>query len=172
MQQGEIAIRDRALHRLNTRARLDYRRSLGFIFQHHNLFPALTAYESVQMAADLHPWRADEKHRRVVAILERVGLSARMAQKPDQLSGGERQRVAIARALVHDPWLILADEPIAALDAATAASVVALFEALVAERGATILMVSHDSRLFEHATRVLTLIDGRIAADRGSRSPQ
>ena len=147
-------------------ARLEaYRRNLGFIFQLHNLFPALTAFQSVQMAADLHPEEAGRKDDRIRAILTQLGLGERLDYRPHQLSGGQRQRVAIARALVHRPALVLADEPTAALDGENTKIVLGLLADLAHERGTTVLMVTQDARVFESADRLIHLVDGRLDSD-------
>jgi len=148
----------------------DYRRKLGFIFQLHNLFPALTAFQSVQMAADLHPELAHEMGDRVRSLLSKLGLGERLDYRPHQLSGGQRQRVAIARALVHRPSLILADEPTAALDHDNTRVVLELLADLAHAQGTTVLMVTQDARVFESADRLIHLVDGRLDKDirRGS----
>ena len=143
----------------------DYRRQLGFIFQLHNLFPALTAFQSVQMAADLHPEFAHEMSDRVRSLLTRLGLGERLDYRPHQLSGGQRQRVAIARALVHRPSLVLADEPTAALDHDNTRIVLQLLADLAHEQGTTVLMVTQDARVFESADRLIHLVDGRLDKD-------
>ncbi|MCU0241431.1 MAG: ATP-binding cassette domain-containing protein [Vicinamibacteria bacterium] len=165
MQQGSIRVGARELSTLTSEALLDYRRSLGFIFQHHNLFPALTALESVQMALDLLPLSPVEKRSRAAQMLERLGLGARLDYKPEKLSGGQRQRVAIARALVHRPQLVLADEPTAALDKDTAHSVLDVIRELVREERTTVLMVTHDTRLLHAADRIVHMVDGRIVSN-------
>jgi putative ABC transport system ATP-binding protein len=147
-------------------ARLEeYRRNLGFIFQLHNLFPALTAFQSVQMAADLHPEASGEMDDRIRALLTRLGLGERLDYRPHQLSGGQRQRVAIARALVHRPALVLADEPTAALDGENTKIVLGLLADLAHERGTTVLMVTQDARVFESADRLIHLVDGRLHSE-------
>ncbi len=116
VQKGTIEVLGRDLSRLSPHGLVEVRRDIGFIFQMHNLFDALTAYENVKMAMQLGHERPDQMRRRGSEILERLGLGHRIDYKPRNLSGGERQRVAIARALVNGPRLVLADEPTAALD--------------------------------------------------------
>jgi putative ABC transport system ATP-binding protein len=142
-----------------------YRKHLGFIFQLHNLFPALTARQSVQMAADLRPDIAEDADARIAALLTRLGLGERLDYKPERLSGGQRQRVAIARALVHHPEVVLADEPTAALDGANTEIVLELFKERAAQDGTTVLMVTQDARVFDSADRLVQLVDGRIESD-------
>ena len=164
-QAGTLRVLGRSLASTHGRDLLHHRRQIGFIFQHHNLFPALTAYESVRLATDLDGARGTTPHRAAVDILTRLGLESRMAQKPEKLSGGERQRVAIARALVRKPRIVLADEPTAALDTQNGIAVLDLFTQLARGSGSTVLMVSHDTRLYARADRVVRLVDGRIASD-------
>jgi len=165
-QSGRLISVGHDLRKLRGIGLEEYRTHLGFIFQLHNLFPALTAFESVQMAADLHPDPDADKTERIAALLTELGLGERQDYRPEKLSGGQRQRVAIARALIHRPALVLADEPTAALDAANTEIVLGLFGRLARERGTTVLMVTQDARVFESADRLINLVDGRIDSDR------
>jgi len=131
-----------------------------------NLFESLSAYENVKMALQLAPGLSGAETRaRGLAMLERLGLGARVDYKPRSLSGGQRQRVAIARALANRPRLVLADEPTAALDPDSTRNVVRLFKDLTVEEGAAIVMVTHDHRIIELADRLLHMVDGRIVSD-------
>ena len=143
------------------------RNRLGFIFQSFNLVPVLSAYENVEYALWLTGVPRHERKVRVLKALEDVGLSHRVAHRPDHLSGGERQRVALARALVHDPVAILADEPTASLDSRTAGDIVALFLDLNRARGTTFVVATHDASIITIAPRVVRLIDGRIVQRHG-----
>ncbi len=165
LQEGTIAVDGRDLDSFGPTELLEYRKQLGFIFQHHNLFPALTAFDSVKMAIDLHPLTVEQKRARTAEILERIGLAERMDYRPERLSGGQRQRVAIARALVHRPRLVLADEPTAALDKDTAQSVLDLLRELVTQNATAVIMVTHDTRLLDAADRVIHMVDGRIVSN-------
>jgi putative ABC transport system ATP-binding protein len=166
MQQGTIRSLGFELAGLRPAGQLEYRTRVGFIFQHHNLFPALTARQSVRMALDLRPsLSAADKEIAVRGILTRLGLGERLDYKPERLSGGQRQRVAIARALVHQPRLILADEPTAALDQENGRNVVALLKERAQQDGATVLMVTHDTRLLDAADRIINMMDGRIVSN-------
>lgn len=133
-------------------------RLVGFVFQSFNLLPAMTALENVMLPLEL----ADTPHAAVAAraLLERVGLGARMQHYPQQLSGGEQQRVAIARAFVTRPALLLADEPTGNLDAATGAEVINLMFELNRERGTTLVLVTHDEALSQRCGRSLRLAGG------------
>jgi len=164
-QSGELSVGGRDLTRLEGAELEAYRSHLGFIFQLHNLFPALTAEQSVQMAADLRPDIETDPKERIVALLSRLGLAERLDYKPDRLSGGQRQRVAIARALIHHPEVVLADEPTAALDGANTEIVLELFRERAAQDGTTVLMVTQDARVFDSADRLVNLVDGRIESD-------
>ena len=166
MQEGRIEVLGHDLSRLAAGALVRMRRDIGFIFQMHNLFEALSAYENVKMALQLNGGHsAAEMRQRGVAMLERLGLGARVDYKPRSLSGGQRQRVAIARALANRPRLVLADEPTAALDPESTRNVVRLFKELTVEDGAAIVMVTHDHRIIELADRLVHMVDGRIVSD-------
>ena len=172
VQSGSMRVLGRDLERLDDAGLVRHREDVGFIFQHHNLFPALDAYENVRMAHGLRRLERKERQEQSRAILARLGLAERMHARPQQLSGGQRQRVAIARALVCKPRLILADEPTAALDHEASREVIALFGELVREEGATIVMVTHDSRLLDAANRIVRMIDGRITSDTPTASAE
>jgi len=135
-------------------------RLLGFVFQSFQLLPAMTALENVMLPLELAG--APGARAAAVAMLERVGLAERLHHQPRQLSGGEQQRVAIARAFVARPALLLADEPTGNLDAATGAQVIELMFELNAERGTTLLLVTHDVALSQRCQRVLRLAGGRL----------
>ncbi|MBW4698068.1 MAG: DevA family ABC transporter ATP-binding protein [Aphanocapsa lilacina HA4352-LM1] len=138
------------------------RRNIGYIFQSHNLLGFLTARQNVQMAAELSAGSPTEARALSEAILVAVGLSERLDYYPENLSGGQKQRVAIARALVNRPSLVLADEPTAALDSKSGREVVELMQQLAADQGCAILMVTHDSRILDVATRTVHMEDGRL----------
>ena len=165
VQEGSVRVLGQELKGLGPRAQVEVRRNIGFIFQLHNLFESLTAFENVMMACELNDTPRPEMQRRAVAILERVGLGHRAHVKPDAMSGGQRQRVSIARALVNRPKLVLADEPTAALDKDSGRAVVELFQELAATEGCGVLIVTHDNRILDAADRIINMIDGRIASD-------
>ena len=137
-------------------------RYIGFIFQGHNLLPSLTATENVALPLELrgHSHRAAVKEAH--HVLDRVGLLDKRDSLPDDLSGGQRQRVAVARAIAGKPPLVLADEPTAALDAQSGMQVTTLLKELATELGNTVLVVTHDNRIFHLADRTLHIEDGRI----------
>lgn len=139
--------------------RLQY---IGFIFQGHNLIQALTARENVMMMLELRGWARGEASREATALLERVGLGERVNRLPSELSGGQRQRVAIARAVAGAPPIILADEPTASLDADSGRIVTELLRDMAKERGHTVVIVTHDNRIFHLADRIVHIEDGHI----------
>ena len=165
VHEGRIEVLGRDLTRLAAGDLVEVRRDIGFIFQMHNLFDALSALENVKMAAQLGNASAAETWRRGSAILQRLGLGHRIGSKPHFLSGGERQRVAIGRALVNHPRLILADEPTAALDRDSTMNVIELLKQTTVEDGAAVLMVTHDHRIIDCADRLVHMVDGRIMSD-------
>lgn len=164
-QAGRVVVAGHDLSTLSGAELEAHRTRLGFIFQLHNLFPALTAYQSVQMASDLRPDLGGDPQRRITDLLEQLGLGERMDYKPERLSGGQRQRVAIARALVHHPSVVLADEPTAALDGANTEIVLDLFRERARLDGTTVVMVTQDACVFDAADRLVNLVDGRIESD-------
>ncbi|MBX3352294.1 MAG: ABC transporter ATP-binding protein [Phycisphaeraceae bacterium] len=147
-----------------SRSRLAAWRSetVGYIFQLYNLVPVLTAYENVELPLLLHALSRRDRHRRVRAALELVGIADRHDHYPRQLSGGQEQRVAIARAIVSDPGIIVADEPTGDLDASSALEVMGLLRRLTVEMGKTLIMVTHDRKTARFASRTLHLEKGRL----------
>ncbi len=163
---GRVFIDGQELSRMNERQRVRLRRSrIGFTFQSNNLIPYLTAEENVEFMLRLNGLRARNGRARPDELLTRLGLGHRLHNLPAQLSGGEQQRVAIARALIHDPALVLADEPTAALDTQRAFQVVETFASLVHEQNRTGIMVTHDLRLCKYVDRVIQMRDGQIARE-------
>lgn len=165
VQEGSLRVLGNELLGAKTDQIVRIRREMGFIFQAHNLFESLTAYQNVNMAAELlgiDPMIADG---RIKSLLTRLGLGERIHYKPKSLSGGQKQRVAIARGLVHKPKLILADEPTAALDEKSGREVVTLFQELARDEGCTIIMVTHDNRILDVADRIVNMVDGYITSD-------
>jgi putative ABC transport system ATP-binding protein len=135
---------------------------IGFVFQEASLFPSLTAMENVEMPLELMGIRGRQARTRASGLIESVGLATRSGELPRNLSGGEKQRIAIARAMAANPAIVLADEPTAALDFAAGRSVVGHLRRLAKEEGRAVVMVSHDQRLEEFATRILRLEDGKL----------
>ena len=158
---GDVLVDGTSLPRLSSHARTLFRRDhMGFVFQFFNLIPTLTVRENVLLPAELaHRPNAGD---RADELLARVGLEDRGAAFPDRLSGGEQQRVAIARALVHDPRLVLADEPTGNLDDTTGAAVLDLLDSMTRRAGKTLLLVTHSREVAALADRVLTIEGGRF----------
>jgi ABC-type lipoprotein export system ATPase subunit len=140
-------------------------RTVGFVFQLHNLLPALTARENVEVPMHGQGMGEQEMRQRAEHLLELVGLPDRMRHLPSQLSGGQRQRVAVARALANDPAIILADEPTGSLDTQSGGEIMDLLESINRDQGTTILIVTHDPKIARRTRRILTMRDGKIVDD-------
>ncbi len=139
-------------------------RTVGFVFQLHNLLPTLTALENVEVPMQGRV-AGSERRKRAVTLLEMVGLAERPNALPGQLSGGQRQRVAVARALANSPALLLADEPTGSLDSQSGEEILSLLGELNRSHGATIVVVTHDRRVAQATGRILQMKDGRIVSD-------
>jgi putative ABC transport system ATP-binding protein len=160
---GDISVNGQQLTALNEHQRTLFRRqNIGFIFQFFNLIPTLTVWENVILPLELAGMDNDEARRRAEALLEAVGLLDRRNTFPDRLSGGEQQRVAIARALVHDPSLVLADEPTGNLDEETGRQVMDLLDRLTRQNGKNLILVTHSNEAAAYADRILILRDGKL----------
>lgn len=139
---------------------------LGFVFQEFNLVPVLSAFENVEYPLLMvRNWPAAKRRAQVMKLLEAVGMADQAGKRPDQLSGGQKQRVAVARALVAEPRLVLADEPTANLDHASAARVLELMKRMRDDFGTTFVFSTHDPKIMQAAERTLTLEDGRLVKD-------
>ncbi len=139
-------------------------KEIGFVFQTFNLLPRATALANVELPMVYAGVGSKERRERARTTLEQVGLGDRIHHRPNELSGGQRQRVAIARALVNRPSILLADEPTGNLDSSTSEDIMALFETLY-QQGQTIIIVTHEPDIAEHAKRQVVLRDGRVARD-------
>ena len=139
-------------------------REIGFVFQTFNLLPRSTAIENVALPLIYAGMSKEERLARAAEVLEQVGLADRMDHRPNQLSGGQRQRVAVARALVNKPALILADEPTGNLDSKTSLEIMKLFDDIQAA-GNTVILVTHEEDIAQHAKRIIRLVDGNIDSD-------
>ena len=142
-------------------------RKIGFVFQGFNLLPRTSARENVELPMLYNGCTSEERTGRALAALRSVGLEGREDHHPNQLSGGQQQRVAIARALVNDAPIILADEPTGNLDTKTSVEIMQLFAALNAEKGITVILVTHEPDIAAYSKRVLRFLDGHIVSDEG-----
>ena len=141
---------------------------IGFVFQGFNLLARTTALENVELPMMYNGYAGKERRRRAEEVLNLVGLGQRFDHTPNRLSGGQQQRVAIARALVNKPSLILADEPTGNLDTVTSNDIMALFQRLNSEQGMTVILVTHEADIAEHAKRQIVFRDGQVVSDRAN----
>ncbi len=160
---GSLRVLDSDMHTLTGAERLRFRRqNLGFLFQQYNLLPALTAVENVAVPLIAGGVRRKTAEDRAAALLATVGLGNRLQGRPSELSGGQQQRVALARALVHEPKLVICDEPTAALDHKTGDAVMNLLATHALSPDRAVVVVTHDTRVLEFANRIAYMDDGRI----------
>jgi putative ABC transport system ATP-binding protein len=166
--QGELEVAGERISALASRELTRWRAShVGFVFQFYNLMPLLSAEQNVELPLLLTNLSKSQRNANVRAALELVGISDRRSHKPAELSGGQQQRVAIARALVADPTLLVCDEPTGDLDRQTAQQILDLLQMVNQVQGKTIVMVTHDPKAAERATRQLNLDKGRLIATTG-----
>lgn len=162
---GSVSINGTEITALSEHGRTLFRRHhLGFIFQSYNLIPTLTVAENLLLPLELIKPLTRTDHDKVTALLTRLGLAERSDTYPDRLSGGEQQRIAIARALVHDPDLILADEPTGNLDLETGRQVLALLDTLVKKTGKTLIMATHSREVIGRADRIVSIRDKSLVS--------
>ncbi|HUD96414.1 MAG TPA: ABC transporter ATP-binding protein [Woeseiaceae bacterium] len=166
--EGKYELDGRDVSRLGDSERSRVRNEkIGFIFQSFNLIPELDVFDNVDVPLRYRGLKAAERRRRIMHVIDLVGLGSRLHHLPSQLSGGQQQRVAIARALAGEPRFLLADEPTGNLDSGMAASVLDLLSE-INEAGTTIIMVTHERTLAKRAQRNITVRDGRVSAGDGS----
>ena len=164
--EGRVTIDGVDTGSMDKAARAGYRRErLGFVFQSYNLIPVLTAYENVAFALSLLGTPEQETRKRVMALLEEVGLAGMEDRIPARLSGGQQQRVAIARALVKQPRIILADEPTANLDSHTGEEILKLMKEMNRRHETTFVFCTHDPMVMDYAKRLIRLHDGLVQSD-------
>lgn len=145
---------------------IDFRlENIGFVFQSFNLIPVLTSKENIGFVLQLQKVPKKDREKRVLELLQEVGLAEKINSRPGELSGGQQQRVAVARALASKPKIILADEPTANLDSKSAANLLDIMAKLNQEEKITFLFSTHDQRVIEKARRVITLVDGKVDSD-------
>lgn len=163
---GEVVVLDRSVGKLTPKQAASLRKEeLGFIFQNYNLLPVYTVFENVEFPLLLLHMNADERKKRVLEMLEWVGLSDKINSRPSQLSGGECQRVAIARAMVKKPLLVLADEPTANLDSANSHHILQTMLKLNQELKTTFIFATHDEKVIGYLKRIIRLEDGKVTED-------
>jgi len=161
--KGHIYIDGKSFDNMNDTQRAKFRREkIGFTFQANNLVPYLTAIENVQLMLRLNKIYSSSEAERAKQLLLRLGLDDQLNSLPSQLSKGQQQRVAIARSLIHDPRVVLADEPTASLDTQRAKQVVQIFSDLIHEEHRAGIMVTHDLRMCKYVDKVIQMVDGRI----------
>ncbi len=160
---GDLHVLGAPLHQLKSSQAVEFRRqNLGFVFQQFNLLPALTAAENAAVPLLAANWKRSEAVAKAKAVLDDLGLGARVNAYPNQLSGGQQQRVAFARALIHDPKLIVCDEPTSALDEHTGHYVMELLRKIAVRPERAVLVVTHDNRIFNFADRIAHMNDGLV----------
>jgi putative ABC transport system ATP-binding protein len=160
---GQVLFEERDMAELGDRALTELRRTkLGFVFQSFGLLPLLSAFENVELPLRIAGVGGGQRVRRTEEVMEIVGLVNRSHHRPYELSGGEQQRVAIARAIVHEPSLILADEPTGELDSVNARAIFGLFKEMVRNQGISVVAATHDSTLLAMADQVVRLHDGKL----------
>lgn len=161
--EGEVWLSGRLLSKMSGNELSDFRRDhIGFIFQAYNLFPVLTVEENVEYIMLLQGVPKDERHSRVMNILEKVGLDDYAHRLPSRLSGGQQQRVAVARAMVSKPSLVIADEPTANLDSKTSGVLLDMMRQLNEDTGMTFLFSTHDEIVMKRAKKLVVLTDGKL----------
>lgn len=161
--EGEVEVLAQNLTRMRGTRKVHFRgKHIGFVFQQYNLLPALTAVENACVPLLIAGWRRSKAIEKAASLLESVGLGNRLKSYPNQLSGGQQQRVAIARALVHDPQLLVCDEPTAALDAASGRVVMGLIKQVAVQTDRAVIVVTHDNRVHDFGDRIVSMSDGRI----------
>jgi putative ABC transport system ATP-binding protein len=167
VESGEIEVFGNSLHLMSNGALTRFRaRHIGFIFQQFNLIPTLSVAENVGIPLLIQGVSSGQTLKRSRAVLDAVGLGARWKERPNKLSGGQQQRVAIARALVHEPPLVICDEPTAALDSKNGEIVLELFRNVARSPGRAVIIVTHDNRIFSYADRIARMDDGEIVEEK------
>lgn len=160
---GDVVLFDAPQSQLPGRKLVQFRaKNVGFVFQQYNLLPALTATENVAIPLLIQGVARPQALIRAREVLDYVDLGSRANQLPSQLSGGQQQRVAIARALVHEPRLLVCDEPTAALDAKSGQTVMELIREVAVQAGRVVIVVTHDHRIFDYGDRIIEMSDGRV----------
>ena len=160
---GEVIVAGERIDELSSGQLAKWRsRHVGFVFQFYNLMPMLSAERNIELPLLLTSLSSAQRKRNVAAALELVGLTSHAKHKPAELSGGQQQRVAIARALIADPTLLVCDEPTGDLDRASASDILGLIQVLNRQQGKTVVMVTHDQKAADYASRILHMDKGQL----------
>jgi putative ABC transport system ATP-binding protein len=163
---GSVVLEGKNLATLNRKELSEIRRDrIGFVFQAYNLMPVLTAYENAELVMWVQGIDIEERRKRVMSLLAKVGLEGMEDRIPSELSGGQQQRVAIARAIAANPAVVLADEPTANVDSDTADKLLGIMEKLNQEHGVTFIFSTHDPKVMNRARRLIRLVDGQVDTD-------
>jgi putative ABC transport system ATP-binding protein len=160
---GEVEVLGQNITRMGGNRRVNFRgTNIGFVFQQYNLLPAMTTAENAAVPLLIAGWERRKAIAKSSELLKAVGLGTKLKAYPHELSGGQQQRVAIARALVHDPKLLVCDEPTAALDAQSGRTVMGLIRQVAVQPDRAVIVVTHDQRVFDFGDRIVQITDGRI----------
>ena len=171
--EGNVSVLGNAMDNTSHNERAGIRRKhMGFIFQSYNLLPVYTVYENVELPLILNNMEKTEREKKVTRAIEWVGLTDKMASKPADMSGGECQRTAIARAIVHEPALLLADEPTANLDAENSHNIMNILSKLNSEISTSFVFATHDEKIMGYLRRIIHLEDGKIINDEKISKPK
>jgi putative ABC transport system ATP-binding protein len=163
--EGQVLIDGHDLSQMSEKERVQFRRErIGFTFQSHNLVPYLTVVENVELMIRLNGKYSRSSRNQAIELLSHLGLEDRLNVMPNQLSGGQRQRVSIARSMIHNPSVILADEPTASLDTERAFQVTQIYSELIHEKGKAGIMVTHDLRMCRYVDKIIQIADGKITS--------
>ena len=169
--QGEVLLEGREMGQLSEAERVKIRREkIGFTFQSNNLVPYLNVQENIELMLRMNGQLDRRGRQRALDLIQRLGLYDQRRNMPEQLSGGQKQRVAIARSLIHNPSVVLADEPTASLDSERAYQVVEIFADLIHEEGKAGIMVTHDLRMCQYADRIIEMKDGQVQTEYNGRN--
>lgn len=161
--EGEVDVLGQPISKMRGGRKVRFRgEKIGFVFQQYNLLPALNACENACIPLLIAGWNRKKALEKAAALLDSVGLGSRLTSYPNQLSGGQQQRVAIARALVHDPKMLVCDEPTAALDAASGRTVMGLIRQVAVQPDRAVIVVTHDSRVYDFGDRIVYMTDGAV----------
>ncbi|MCX8056297.1 MAG: ABC transporter ATP-binding protein [Ignavibacteria bacterium] len=163
---GKVLIKGVDISKMKEDELIDFRlKNIGFVFQSFNLIPVLTAKENVEFIMLLQGISKDERERRIIELLNAVGLGDKLDARPYELSGGQQQRVAVARAIASHPSFVLADEPTANLDSVAAEGLLDIMKELNEKIGMTFIFATHDNKVIRRVRRIITLEDGKVKSD-------